>query len=328
MNKFGIIYKSENKINGYIYIGQTTHSLNIRISGHFSAAMSGKKKNNYFQNALLKYGKDNFKWEILENNIPAAALDDRERFYIKKFDSMKNGYNSTEGGDFQPFKCIFSDKVRKKMSESQRGRIISDSTRKKMSESAKGKIVSEKTKNKMSESKKKLYKKRRHHLTGHSFSDSTRKKMSESQKGKVLKEETKEKLRQYNLGKKHKEESKKKMSLARMGENNVSKRPEVRKKLSERQIGEKNHRWGIKYSEEEKYKFGLLQLKRGLPSNNTSGFKGVSAYNKSGKWRAKCDRHIIGIFDCKIDAAKAYDDYITNEYGKENVVTNKDLCLI
>lgn len=46
--------------------------------------------------------------------------------------------------------------------------------------------------------------------------------------------------------------------------------------------------------------------------NNTSGFKGVSWYNRISKWVARIDtdgktRH-IGLFDCPIEAAHAYDE--------------------
>jgi len=48
---------------------------------------------------MNKYGTDNFYYEILEENIPYEKLDEKEVFYIEKFDSFHNGYNSTPGGD-------------------------------------------------------------------------------------------------------------------------------------------------------------------------------------------------------------------------------------
>lgn len=49
-------------------------------------------------NAMKKYGKDKFYCELLEDNIPSSKLDEAEIHYIEKFDSYKNGYNSTPGG--------------------------------------------------------------------------------------------------------------------------------------------------------------------------------------------------------------------------------------
>ena len=48
---------------------------------------------------MNKYGSENFYCETLEENIPYEKLDEREVYYIEKFDSCHNGYNSTPGGD-------------------------------------------------------------------------------------------------------------------------------------------------------------------------------------------------------------------------------------
>lgn len=56
-----IIYKITNKINGKVYIGQTTDSLSRRKSGHIQAATSGSKSKLY--SAMRKYGVENFEFE-------------------------------------------------------------------------------------------------------------------------------------------------------------------------------------------------------------------------------------------------------------------------
>ena len=58
-----IIYKVINIINNKIYIGQTIHSLNIRKSQHERSHEYGYKT--AFSNAIKKYGKENFIWEII-----------------------------------------------------------------------------------------------------------------------------------------------------------------------------------------------------------------------------------------------------------------------
>lgn len=56
-------------------------------------------RNNKFTNAIKKYGKEQFYVELLEGNIPIDQLDEKEIYYIDKYDSYHNGYNSTPGGD-------------------------------------------------------------------------------------------------------------------------------------------------------------------------------------------------------------------------------------
>lgn len=89
----GIIYKITNKVNGKSYIGQTRYTLEFRWKQHLH-----KKDNVYFHNAIHKYGKDNFQLEILEE-CDVELLDSREMYYINKYNTFKEGYNLTIGGD-------------------------------------------------------------------------------------------------------------------------------------------------------------------------------------------------------------------------------------
>lgn len=59
-NPFGVIYKATNLINGKCYIGQTTQKINVRISRHKTDIKHNRYKNNYFHNAVKKYGWDFF----------------------------------------------------------------------------------------------------------------------------------------------------------------------------------------------------------------------------------------------------------------------------
>lgn len=89
----GIIYKITNKVDGKSYIGQTRYTIEFRWKQH-----QHKNDNTYFHNAIHKYGIENFSIEILEKcNI--EDLNSREIFYIAKYDTFKNGYNLTIGGD-------------------------------------------------------------------------------------------------------------------------------------------------------------------------------------------------------------------------------------
>lgn len=94
----GIIYKVTNKINGKFYIGQTIQSLKDRWYRHCAKkSLSEAEMNMHIKRAILKYGKENFTVEAIEE-CDSELLNEKERFYIDYFDSYHNGYNSTEGG--------------------------------------------------------------------------------------------------------------------------------------------------------------------------------------------------------------------------------------
>ena len=73
------------------------------------------------------------------------------------------------------------------------------------------------------------------------------------------------------------------------------------------------------------------QRKRPNSGRNRSGYKGVSWTKSKKKWRAcatKDYKHVhLGFYDDPIEAAKAYDKFVTNSYG-EFSITNKSLGLI
>lgn len=145
------IYKITNKLNDKVYIGQSV-DINARWRQHINA------KDNYaIHNAIKKYGKENFSFEILLE-CPAEMLNVWERDMIALYDCISpNGYNLTEGGE--GYKC--SEETRLKMSNIRKGIHLSEETRLKMSEVKKGRIsnrkgvpCSEETKIKISESMK------------------------------------------------------------------------------------------------------------------------------------------------------------------------------
>lgn len=87
------IYKITNQINGKVYIGQ---SIDIKRRWY-----DHKRFSSYLETALYyairKYGIENFKFEIIEE-CSVQELDEKEIYWIKKYDTFKNGYNETEGG--------------------------------------------------------------------------------------------------------------------------------------------------------------------------------------------------------------------------------------
>lgn len=97
MDKLGCIYKYTSP-SGKCYIGKT-FNLNRRVKDHLNRSNKSKFKNKFY-GAIRKYGYENFKLEILENNIVSnKELSELEKYYIILFDSKLNGYNLTDGGD-------------------------------------------------------------------------------------------------------------------------------------------------------------------------------------------------------------------------------------
>ena len=98
------IYKIENLINHQIYIGQSKN-IEKRWQDHKNRTKTGTTK---FYQALREYGIENFSWEIIEE-CSQEQLDENEIYWIEHYDSYKNGYNSTPGGQFQT--TISSQKI-------------------------------------------------------------------------------------------------------------------------------------------------------------------------------------------------------------------------
>lgn len=96
----GIIYKYTAP-NGKVYIGQTTKERNRRNTFlNENKNYAGIK----IDNARRKYGAINFKYEILEtvyaktNDELLQQLNTLETYYIGLYNSFKNGYNMSIGG--------------------------------------------------------------------------------------------------------------------------------------------------------------------------------------------------------------------------------------
>ena len=89
-----IVYKITNLLNGKIYVGQTTQTLEARMLQH-----KYHHKGLYIDRAIYKYGFENFHSEILEECNTQDELNEREKFWIAKLNSkVPFGYNQTDGG--------------------------------------------------------------------------------------------------------------------------------------------------------------------------------------------------------------------------------------
>ncbi len=111
-----LIYKITNTVNGKVYIGKTSNTLEQRWGGHLrgvrKTAMAGLK----LYRAIRKYGPEVFTVEALYYAKTEEELSRMETFFIVLHQSHKseNGYNMTMGGEGRtgPLPEITKEKIR------------------------------------------------------------------------------------------------------------------------------------------------------------------------------------------------------------------------
>lgn len=124
---YGIIYKSTNKINGKIYIGQTSRTLKERAYEHNRLAKIDGDYNPLISRAIRKYGQDNFEWSVIDEADNLEELNQKEKDWIIHYRSFvgfvdSNGYNLTLGGDGR-LGMKLSEESKRRMSERQIGEL-------------------------------------------------------------------------------------------------------------------------------------------------------------------------------------------------------------
>lgn len=100
-DRLGFIYKITNRVNGKIYIGKSTYkSLRLLIARYYRE-IKQKNKVRYITRAMLKYGLDNFEFEIILGAVPEKQLSLEEIKYIAAYQANNEaiGYNLTIGGE-------------------------------------------------------------------------------------------------------------------------------------------------------------------------------------------------------------------------------------
>lgn len=104
----GVIYKIENKINKKMYIGMTTRNIQIRIRDHERVYNDSESRSYNFKlyKTMRKYGFENFEFSTIEE-CDNSILGEKEKYYIKLYDTVNNGYNEALGGNGKP---LWTDK--------------------------------------------------------------------------------------------------------------------------------------------------------------------------------------------------------------------------
>ena len=155
-------------------------------------------------NSVLKKG-DDIGMVIIDSLSGLNEIKELEKYYINNYLSSEFRItNGTIGGDGG----VFTEEVRKKLSESSKGKKMSEESKIKISESRKGKKLSEEHKRKISETNKRLG-------IRIDMTPEVRQKLSEANKGKES----------PMKGKKHTEETKNKISQSKKGVGTKKKKP-------------------------------------------------------------------------------------------------------
>lgn len=95
------IYCITNLINDKKYIGLTIRPIKFRFTEHCKPS---RNKLSVLSNAINKYGKENFKIELLHECSSKEELQTKEEYYIKLYNTMSpSGYNLTSGGESPTF---------------------------------------------------------------------------------------------------------------------------------------------------------------------------------------------------------------------------------
>jgi group I intron endonuclease len=186
----GVIYCYHCIPTGKKYIGQTVYE-DRRKKRHRHDCSGGV--NNKFYRAVRKYGWDNFIYGIIDE-YDTCVLNEQEIFYVDKYDTYNNGYNSTIGG------------------EGFRGYIPTEETKKKQSIAAKNRTDIRPNKKYFTEEEKREAKRERDRKYQQKIKERRKEYMKEWREKNLdyiedYREKNKEKLKQLykNYGEKNKE---------------------------------------------------------------------------------------------------------------------------
>ncbi len=225
--------------NNKCYIGYTSKTIQERFEEHCNNDC--KRGRSIIASAIKKYSKENFEVKLLDESDDINEIKNKEMFYIKFYNSQKDGYNITPGGDgwgagedSVNFGIKRSDDIKSKISKSLTGHETLPETKKKLSDAFKGKSYEE--------------------------------IMKDSSEIEKRKKEASERFKKDNPL--YKQENKDKISKSQTGEGNSfygrTHSLETREKIS---ISTKKHKTGCKLTKEHINKIQETRKRNGVKSN-------------------------------------------------------------
>lgn len=205
--KHNYFYKTTNLINGKYYYGIRSTDKRPETDNYFG---SGKA----LKHAIQKYGKENFKKEIIAEYPTRKEVSDHEkRVVTEELIELEDCYNLRMGGDNE---FIMSETTKQKISAKKILQVYTDERRQKISSSMTGE---------------------KNHFYGKTHSDDTKQYLSKINKGKTIPLETRKKIgdslrgeKNGFYGKKHSDETKIKQSESHKNMSNHTKKLLSKKK--------------------------------------------------------------------------------------------------
>ncbi len=128
----GYIYKITNKVNDKSYIGKTNN-----IIRRWKEHKYGHGGTSILSKAFIKYVIENFEFSIIDMQKCSTIkelnkqLSELEVYYIGIYDTFRNGYNATIGGEGTSF-YKHSEETKKRISNSNKGKVLSKERLEKM----------------------------------------------------------------------------------------------------------------------------------------------------------------------------------------------------
>ena len=235
------------------YVGQTIETMEQRAKKDGRGyCWANPNCNNKFANSIRKWGWDAFEGRVLEE-VYEEDLNELEKFYIEYFDSFKNGYNSTLGGEGTRGLNAFVNKTEEEMKEikeklsksqiiAQKKRFQDPKEKEKLSAANKKRWKDPKEKEKMSIIQRKLWEDKEY-----------REKQSISQKKRWEDKEYREK--QSIVQRKHWKNKELREKISKMQKKRLED-PKEREKI----VGEKNGRAKNVYCNELNIIFSYIGL--------------------------------------------------------------------
>jgi group I intron endonuclease len=192
------VYIWKNKFNGKVYIGCST-DIHKRWGQHIKTAKRGSTYP--FHEAIREFGEEYFEKDVIEKIEDPSLLGVRENYWIKKYNSIEEGYNVLSGYNSITFNPNIEDiKQRIKQKASIRKWIYKNNIQKSVYKEEIKKYIGDGW------------------ILGRpKFSEEHKKELSESHEGIGLSDSAKDKLSALWLNRNHSEKTKKMMSEKLMG---------------------------------------------------------------------------------------------------------------